>query len=101
MKIVSKADVASAASYADTIAALRRAFAGEFITPPRHHHDLSPSATYLLMPAWTGPANPGPAYAGLKTVMVMPDNPARGLPTIQASYILYSAGTGGCAPMQR
>jgi ornithine cyclodeaminase len=42
----------------------------------------------LLMPAWSA------EFAGLKTVMVKPDNPQRGLPTITANYLLTDIGTG-------
>jgi ornithine cyclodeaminase len=41
----------------------------------------------LLMPAEVGP------HAGVKVVTIAPDNPAQGLPRIQATYLLYDAAT--------
>jgi ornithine cyclodeaminase/alanine dehydrogenase-like protein (mu-crystallin family) len=43
------------------------------------------SGQFLLMPAEHG------AHAGVKVVAVAPDNPTRGLPRIQASYLLFDA----------
>jgi ornithine cyclodeaminase/alanine dehydrogenase-like protein (mu-crystallin family) len=42
---------------------------------------------FLLMPAETS------AVAGVKVVTVAPDNPARGLPRVQAAYLLYDGDT--------
>jgi ornithine cyclodeaminase len=42
---------------------------------------------FLLMPSET------PAAAGVKVVTVAPDNPAHGLPRIQASYLLFDRDT--------
>ncbi len=44
---------------------------------------------FLLMPS------SGPAHTGVKVVTVAPDNPARGLPRVQASYLVFDAGTLG------
>ncbi|GIF63930.1 ornithine cyclodeaminase [Asanoa ishikariensis] len=41
---------------------------------------------FLLMPS-----ERSQAYAGIKVVTVAPDNPTRGLPRIQASYLLFDA----------
>lgn len=88
MKVLTAADVARLAPYRDTVEALREAFRADITTPVRHHHDISSSATLLLMPAWSKD------WTGLKTVVFKPDNPAQGLPTIQASYLLIdSKGT--------
>jgi ornithine cyclodeaminase/alanine dehydrogenase-like protein (mu-crystallin family) len=42
---------------------------------------------FLLMPSES------PAAAGVKVVTVAPENPARGLPRIQAAYLLFDPGT--------
>ncbi|MFD1213351.1 hypothetical protein ACFQ36_15020 [Arthrobacter sp. GCM10027362] len=42
---------------------------------------------FLLMPSEVG------EYAGVKVATVAPDNPAAGLPRIQASYLLFGAAT--------
>lgn len=99
MKTVSAAELARLAPHRDVVEALREAFQSRYVTPMRHHHEIdrspAPSITYLLMPAWSdrsGGERDG--FAGLKTVMVVPDNSARGLPTVQATYQLFSTETG-------
>jgi ornithine cyclodeaminase/alanine dehydrogenase-like protein (mu-crystallin family) len=47
---------------------------------------------FLLMPSDGGR---GGAHAGVKVVTVAPGNPGRGLPRVQASYLLFDAGTLG------
>ncbi|MGY1680133.1 ornithine cyclodeaminase family protein [Geodermatophilus sp. SYSU D01176] len=54
--------------------------------PPRAAVGLS-HGQFLLMPSET------PAAAGVKVVTVAPDNPARGLPRIQAAYLLFDRET--------
>lgn len=88
MKILSAADVARLATHGEIVEALRQGFRAPVETPVRHHHDVSPASTLLLMPAWS------PDWVGLKTVMVKSDNAAQGLPTIQASYLLIDQATG-------
>lgn len=88
MKFLTAADVARLGAYRDIVEALREGFRAPIETPVRHHHEISPSATLLLMPAWSR------QWAGLKTVVVKTDNPAIGLPTVQASYLLIDQATG-------
>jgi ornithine cyclodeaminase/alanine dehydrogenase-like protein (mu-crystallin family) len=45
------------------------------------------SGQMLLMPAGGG------SHVGVKVVTVAPDNPARGLPRVQASYLLFDAAS--------
>jgi alanine dehydrogenase len=75
------------------VAALRDAFRGIVVTPTRHHHKVqvpgAPDATLLLMPAWLEGR-----YVGVKVVTVFPGNAARGLDSVQGSYLLLSAETG-------
>ena len=83
---------------ADAVAALGPAGAVRAITdalrggldpaadPPRTAVGLS-HGQFLLMPSET------PAAAGVKVVTVAPDNPARGLPRIQAAYLLFDRET--------
>ncbi|WP_067141874.1 ornithine cyclodeaminase family protein [Microtetraspora malaysiensis] len=54
--------------------------------PPRPVVDV-PAGQFLLMPASSGP------YAGVKVATVAPGNPARGLPRIQALYLLLDGAT--------
>jgi ornithine cyclodeaminase/alanine dehydrogenase-like protein (mu-crystallin family) len=93
MKFISAARLAELAPYADLIEALRAGFRSEIVTPVRHHHETSPVAILLLMPAWSG------TFTGLKTVVVKSDNAAKGLPTITASYLLIDNDTGATVAM--
>lgn len=55
-------------------------------TPQRPSVDL-PGGQLLMMPAAAG------RYAGLKAVTIAPGNPARGLPRIQGTYLLFDGDT--------
>lgn len=61
--------------------------------PVRHHHSMEvpgePDATLLLMPAW----QPGESV-GIKVASVFPGANSRGLPAVQASYLLLDPRTG-------
>ena len=79
------------------VAALREAFQTPAELPLRHHHTIPGSAegteaTLLLMPAWS--AGSSPRYIGVKSVTVHPDNPAKGLPSVQGVYFLLDGQTG-------
>ncbi len=91
--ILSAEDVARLGPYRDIVEALREGFRSGIETPVRHHHDISPVSTLLLMPAWSRD------WAGLKTVVFKSDNAALGLPTIQASYLLIEQKTGATVAM--
>jgi len=91
--MLSAADVARLAPYRDVVEALRQAFRSDIATPVRHHHDVSEAMTLLLMPAWSTD------WTGLKTVTFKPDNPAQGLPTITASYLLIDNRSGAPVAM--
>lgn len=88
MKVISATELAAIAGYAGIVEALRQGFKTDIATPVRHHHETSPVATLLLMPAWSR------EWTGLKTVIVKTDNAARNLPTVQASYLLIRNETG-------
>lgn len=53
---------------------------------PRHGVPVG-SGQLLLMPS------DGEAHVGVKVVTVAPDNPARGLPRVQASYLMFDAAS--------
>jgi alanine dehydrogenase len=88
VKVISAAALAKAAPYMAIVEALREGFKAEIETPVRHHHETTPLSTMLLMPAWSK------EWTGLKTVVVKTDNAAKGLPTVQASYLLIDNATG-------
>jgi len=77
------------------IDALRAGFAaGDILVPMRHHHDFpNPHAeresSMLLMPAWQ-PDN----AAGVKVVVVSPENGKQDLPAIQGVYMLFDVKSG-------
>lgn len=93
MKVLDAGDVARLAPYLDIVEALREGFRQQIATPVRHHHETSEVSTLLLMPAWSQD------WTGLKTVVVKTDNAARGLPTVQASYLLIDNATGATVCM--
>ncbi|WP_119388713.1 ornithine cyclodeaminase family protein [Taklimakanibacter lacteus] len=93
MKIISADQVAKAAPYRDIVEALRQGFREDITTPVRHQHQTSDAAILLLMPAWSK------AFTGLKTVVFKSDNPAQGLPTITANYLLIDNRTGATVAM--
>lgn len=76
-------------SYPVAIAALERAFRELDPTadPPRSHVSTS-AGTMLVMPAIS------PRSLGVKVVTVTPANADRGVPTIQAIYVLLDGETG-------
>lgn len=74
-------------------AALEAMFREGCEAPVRYRHPLpqagAPEGMLLLMPAW----RPG-GFTGVKIVHVAPGNAARGLPAVQAVYLLSDATTG-------
>lgn len=70
---------------ADTLAATFRAPPE---VPVRHAHALSESDSLLLMPVWDA------TQIGLKVVTVIPDAPARGGHTVDATVMLFDRLTG-------
>ncbi len=84
-------DAAAVASFgpAAAVAAIGAALRGGLdpaADPPRVPVGLA-HGEFLLMPSETG------ASAGVKVATVAPDNPARGLPRVQAAYLLFDAAT--------
>jgi alanine dehydrogenase len=80
------------ASVGSLVEPLRRMFASNAHSPERAHFDLDgldEPRTLLLMPAW----QPQGAI-GVKIVTVFPGNAARGLPSVNAGYVLLSGHTG-------
>lgn len=75
--------------------ALRATFReGSCEAPLRHRHPLpqgggAPDGSLLLMPAWLPHR-----FTGVKIVHVAPGNAARGMPAVQAVYVLSDGETG-------
>ncbi|MDJ1158885.1 ornithine cyclodeaminase family protein [Chelatococcus sp. SYSU_G07232] len=96
MRVVSADEIDRALTFPVLIDALGAAFAGDVVTPVRHHHEVESRGahgTLLLMPAWTGAAA-SEAYLGVKIVTVFPDNAARSLPSVLGTYLLMDGQTG-------
>jgi alanine dehydrogenase len=91
MKHYDAAAVAAALQPALLIDALEQAFRQETAAPPRQHYlmDGAGTQTLLLMPAW----NASPSL-GVKLVTVYAGNPERGLPAVNACYVLFDAHSG-------
>ena len=93
MRYYSAEQVADSLTWPRLLSALRAGFREGGTQPPRHHHRVTvagePDGVLLLMPAWTEGG-----HLGLKMATAFPGNPARGLDTIQATYVLASSRTG-------
>jgi ornithine cyclodeaminase/alanine dehydrogenase-like protein (mu-crystallin family) len=101
MRFIDADAVNAALSYPKLVDIIDEAFRIGAISPTRHHHSVElegrPTATLLLMPAWTssapGATTAGP-YMGIKLVTVFPDNGRLGKPAVQGAYLLLSTETG-------
>lgn len=94
MLIIPAEETKARLSYGELIHALREAFKSGADAPLRPHYDLSNNTAsgsmLLLMPSWSFDTG----FGGVKLVNVNPDNNARGLPAISASYLLFDVYTG-------
>jgi ornithine cyclodeaminase len=89
LRVYSADEVHAALPWAALADALEAAFvAGDTEVPLRHAHALHGDGTLLLMPAWA------PKALGVKVVTVMPGAAARGVGTVQASYLLLDRDSG-------
>ena len=104
---LSAADLEKLLTFPALVEALREGFGRGVIVPVRHHHSIQipgeKEATLLLMPAWdmagagagAGAGEAGDAqHIGVKVVTVHPGNAARGMPSVQATYLLLDGRTG-------
>jgi ornithine cyclodeaminase len=97
MRVVTAKEIDAHLTFPALVDALAQAFAGDIITPVRHHHEIGTGeghATLLLMPAWTGQAPGKGGFLGTKIVNVFPGNRALALPSVLGTYILMSGETG-------
>jgi len=79
--------------YPSLVEALAEGFAADWTVPVRHHYSIpiagEPDQTLLLMPAWDA----GKAI-GMKLATITPGNGPRGLPAVNAVYLLVDGPTG-------
>lgn len=95
IRFFSAAEVHTALDFAALADALAAAFAAGAEGPVRHVHRYGEDDRLLLMPAWTSGDEPS---LGVKLVTVQPGNAARGVPTVNAVYVLFDRATGApCA----
>ncbi len=87
------AELSRLLDYPSLVDALRDGFAADWTVPVRHHYSIpikgEPDQTLLLMPAWDA----GQAI-GMKLATITPGNGARGLPAVNAVYLLVDGPTG-------
>lgn len=95
MRVVSAADVDRLLDFPGLIEAIRAGFAGTVFAPQRHHHQIprpgGADATIILMPAWLQSSD---GFVGVKIVTVFPDNGAKRMPSVMATYMLLAGDTG-------
>lgn len=93
MQLFNAEETADLLTYDGMISALENAYCGGVTTPERVHHKITSEKnadkTLILMPAWRADAP-----IGVKLVNVVPDNRARGLPSISGIYVLFDGETG-------
>jgi ornithine cyclodeaminase/alanine dehydrogenase-like protein (mu-crystallin family) len=93
MLILNAEQTAAALPFDRLIPVLRDAFTSGATVPLRHRHDMpqpdGTTAAVLMMPAWRAHG-----LFGVKVVSVFPNNGARGLPAVSASYLLCDGDTG-------
>jgi len=98
MRIIGPEELRRALPWPALEDALARIFREGCAAPLRHRHPLpqpdAPEGMLLLMPAWDLPGSSGRRHSGVKIVHVLPGNGARGIPAVQASYLLSDAATG-------
>lgn len=88
MRIFTANQVHDALHWPLLVEQLAQAFAAGAQVPVRHTHTLGPHEALLLMPAWSSDG------LGMKLVTVMPHNAARGVATVQATYLLLDRHSG-------
>lgn len=89
IRFINAAEVHGALDFTSLIDALRGAFAVGASAPVRASHSVTPQGDrLLLMPAWSE------AALGVKIVTVFPRNPAYGVASVAALYLLMDAATG-------
>jgi ornithine cyclodeaminase/alanine dehydrogenase-like protein (mu-crystallin family) len=88
VRVYSADEVHAALPWAGLVDALSTAFAAGAEVPVRHAHPMGGDDVLLLMPAWNT------EVLGTKIVTVMPGNVARGIGTVQATYLLHDRSSG-------
>jgi alanine dehydrogenase len=90
---ISAAELERLLDYPSLVDALAAGFAADWSVPVRHHYSIpmagEPDQTLLLMPAWDA----GQAI-GMKLATITPGNGPRGLPAVNAVYLLVDGPTG-------
>ncbi|KAL6006732.1 hypothetical protein ACLOJK_032225 [Asimina triloba] len=94
-KFFDASNVASLLDFSVLINALEgdlRSVSSSIQSPTRQIFAVNPCSSLLLMPSWS--SAPTLPYIGVKIVTTFPQNSARNLPGIHASYLLFDSSTG-------
>jgi len=97
--ILNAAEVRRALPMAEAVAAMKEAFAalaaGRVVMPQRAHLPVARHAgVSLIMPSYVDDTDPQSAALAVKVVSVFDNNPAQGLPRIQAAVLVIDPATG-------
>lgn len=97
--IIDADEVARRAPYADLVAALEAGHRAPIAACERIvYGPEGDQRRFMALPAWQAGGEGGGAI-GIKLVTVFPDNPGRGLPSVQAVVLLFDGETGGVLAM--
>ena len=91
MRFYSAEEVHAALSLPALADAIAEALKAASVAPLRHAHALSDTDSLLVMPAWSAAER---GAIGVKLVTVMPRNRERGVPTVNALYVLFDRKSG-------
>ncbi|MEO6652017.1 MAG: ornithine cyclodeaminase family protein [Ilumatobacteraceae bacterium] len=95
IEIFEASDVAAAAPYLDLVDTFRRAHRLPAAVCERIVYGPDARAEkFMALPAWQVDES-----IGIKLVTIFPDNPARGLPSVQAVVLLFDGETGAALAM--
>jgi alanine dehydrogenase len=98
MLIVDGATVVQIFTMTDAVALMRQAFtaltAGRVQQPLRQVLHAPGGEAFAVMPAWLSRDDGGTGALGVKTITVVPGNPARGLPAHNGLVLVFDPETG-------
>lgn len=93
--VIDAAEVARLAPYADLVAAFEAGHRQPIAACERIvYGPEGDPRRFLALPAWQTEGVAGGGAIGIKLVTVFPDNPGRGLPSVQAVVLLFDGETG-------
>lgn len=89
MLSINSTQISKVFHYKEFVAFLKTSFRdSSIVVPQRSHFPISDKNVSLIMPAWNN------EFYGIKQILISPDNPTIGLPTIRGDYNLYNSENG-------